>query len=95
MQQVEEHISRINSKLQELLKKHAMLGKESEQQQKIIQKLEQENELKEARINMLEQQQHILKAAAGKMSEPDKKEFEQVISKYIREIDKCINLLNE
>ena len=94
MKQVEEHINRINSKLQELLKKHAALSKESEQQQKLIQRLEQENELNETKIKMLEQQQHILKAAAGRMDEPDKKEFEQVISKYIREIDKCINLLN-
>lgn len=95
MQQVEEHIIRINGKLQELLKKHSSLLKEAEQQQKAIQKLEQENELKDAKIKMLEQQQHILKAAAGKMPDPDKKEFEQVINKYIREIDKCINLLND
>ena len=94
MKQAEEHINRINSKLQDLLKKVAILTKESEQQQKMIQKLEQENELKEGKINMLEQQQHILKSAAGKMEDADKKEFEQVINKYIREIDKCINLLN-
>lgn len=95
MQQIEEHISRINSKLQELMKKHAVLEKVSEQQQQTIQKLEQENELRGARIELLEQQKHILKAAAGKMDDPDKKEFEQVINKYIREIDKCINLLND
>ena len=29
------------------------------------------------------------------MDEKDRKEFEQVINKYIREIDKCIHLLNE
>ncbi|MEP7166005.1 MAG: hypothetical protein ABI741_14985 [Ferruginibacter sp.] len=95
MKLIEVHINRINSKLQELLKKHASLAKESEQQKKIIQKLEQENELRESKIKALEQQQYILKAAAGKMDEPDKKEFEQVINKYIREIDRCINLLNE
>ena len=95
MEQVKQHIDRINNKLQELLKKHTMLIKESEQQKKNIQKLEQENELKDSKIKMLEQQQHILKAAAGKMDDPDKKEFEQVINKYIREIDKCINLLND
>lgn len=94
MKQVEEHIIRINSKLQELLKKVALLTKESDQQKRTIQKLEQENELREGKINMLEQQQHILKSAAGKMEDADKKEFEQVINKYIREIDKCINLLN-
>ena len=95
MQEVENHISRINTKLQELLKKHAALVKENGQQQKNIKKLEQENELKDARIKALEQQQHILRSAAGKMNEPDRKEFEQVINKYIREIDKCIHLLND
>ena len=94
MQELENHISRINSKLQELLKKHAALVKENGHQQKNIEKLEQERETKDARIRILEQQQHILKAAAGKMNEPDKKEFEQLINKHIREIDKCINLLN-
>jgi len=95
MQEVENHITRINSKLQELLKKHASLVKENLQQQKNIQRLEQENESKDSRIRVLEQQQHILRSAAGKMNEPDKKEFEQVINKYIREIDKCIHLLND
>lgn len=95
MQAIKEHITRVNSKLQELLKKHASLVKESEQQQKSIQKLKTELELKDQRINLLEQQQHILKSAAGKMDEKDRKEFEQVINKYIREIDKCIHLLNE
>ena len=95
MEPVTEHIKRINAKLQELLKKHTMLLKESEQQQAAIKKLQEENLLKENKIGLLEQQQHILKSAAGKMNEPDRKEFEQVISKYIREIDKCINLLND
>ena len=94
MQELETHISRINSKLQELLKKHAALVKENGHQLKTIEKLEQEREAKDSRIKILEQQQHILKAAAGKMNEPDKKEFEQLINKHIREIDKCINLLN-
>lgn len=94
MQEVETHISRINNKLQELLKKHASLLKETAQQQKTIEKLEADIQLKDARINTLEQQQHILRSAAGKMNEADRKAFEQVINKYIREIDKCINLLN-
>lgn len=95
MQELKDHINRVNNKLQELLKKHATLEKEHEQQQKNIQKLKTELELKDQRIILLEQQQHILKSAAGKMDEKDRKEFEQVINKYIREIDKCINFLNE
>ncbi len=95
MQQITEHISKVNNKLQELLKKHASLVKECELQQKSMQKLKAEMELKDQRINTLEQQQHILKSAAGKMNDKDRKEFEQLINKYIREIDKCIHLLND
>lgn len=95
MQKITEHISKVNNKLQELLKKHASLVKECELQQKNMQKLKAEIELKDQRINILEQQQHILRSAAGKMNDKDRKEFELLINKYIREIDKCIHLLNE
>ena len=43
----------------------------------------------------LEEQQYILKSAAGELNNTDKKAFEQTISKYIKEIDKCIALLSE
>ena len=95
MQKITEHISKVNNKLQELLKKHASLVKECELQQKNMQKLKAEIELKDQRINTLEQHQHILRSAAGKMNDKDRKEFELLINKYIREIDKCIHLLNE
>lgn len=95
MKQVEDQIIRINNKVQELLTKYNSLLKENGQQKKHIQKTEAEIELKDARIKALEQQQLVLRAAAGKMAEPEKKEFELVINKYIREIDKCIHLLND
>jgi len=43
----------------------------------------------------LEEQQYILKSAAGELNSADKKAFEQTISRYIKEIDKCIALLSE
>ena len=95
MQAVTENITRIQSKLQELLKKYNAAMKEMEQQQKTISTLQQQQSLNEKKIKILEEQQHILRSAAGSMNEPEKKEFEQVISKYIREIDKCIDLLSE
>ncbi len=95
MQVIESHISRIQSKLQALLKKHAALRKESEQQQELIAKLQQDQAAKDKKIRLLEEQQFILKSAAGNLEGADKKAFEQVLSKYIREIDKCIALLSE
>ncbi len=95
MEQVQTHISRIQVKLQDLLKKHSSLVKESEQHQKTILQLREQQDSNEKKIKVLEEQQYILKSAAGNLNDADKKAFEQTINKYIREIDKCIALLSE
>jgi CHASE3 domain sensor protein len=90
-----ENINRINSKLQQLLKQYQLLQKENEQLTQSIKelKISQENNL--LRINQMEQQAGILKSAAGKMNDKDKKIFEHQINQYIKEIDKSIGLLSE
>lgn len=90
-----ENIKKINGKLQQLLKQYQLLQKENEQLKTDIKELKigQENDLQ--RINQLEQQVAILKSAAGKMNETDRKLYEKQINQYIREIDKCIGLLSE
>lgn len=95
MQDATENITRIQSKLHELLKKYAASVKEVELQQKTIATLRSQQATSEKKIKSLEEQQHILKSAAGNMNGTDKKEFEQVLGKYIREVDKCIDLLSE
>lgn len=95
MQDVTENIARIQSKLQELLKKYNASLKEMEHQNKTIASLQAQRLMDEKKIRTLEEQQHILRSAAGNMKESDKKEFEHVIGKYIREVDKCIDLLSE
>lgn len=95
MEQIESHIVRINTKLQDLLKKHTSLQKQNQQQQELIAKLKEQQEAGEKKIKALEEQQYILKSAAGELNSTDKKAFEQTISRYIKEIDKCIALLSE
>ena len=95
MEKLESHIGRIQTKLLTLLKKHAVLQKEFAQQQETIVLLKQEKEETAKKIRALEEQQYILKSAAGDLNAVEKKAFEQTINKYIREIDKCIALLNE
>jgi hypothetical protein len=90
-----ENINRINAKLQQLLKQYQLVQRENEQLTQTVKELKiiQENNL--ARISQMEQQAGILKSAAGKMNEKDKKIFEQQINQYIKEIDKSIGLLSE
>lgn len=95
MSVLEQDIKRVNEKLQKLLKQYQLLQKENEQLRAAITGLEEVHNSDLARIGELEQQAGILKSAAGKMSEADKKLFEKHINQYIREIDKCIGLLSE
>ena len=95
MSDLEQHIKRINDKLQLLLKNYQQLQKDNERQGRLIDTLQQAKEKDMQQINELQEKVSILKAASGQMNEADKKEFEKNINKYIREIDKCIGILSE
>jgi chromosome segregation ATPase len=94
MKTVEEHINSINTKLQQLLKKHAALRKENATlQQEAEERRTNEKHFLE-RIESLEMQAGMLKASSGKMNEKDKQDFDKKISQYIKDIEKCITMLN-
>jgi uncharacterized phage infection (PIP) family protein YhgE len=95
MSDLEQHIKRINDKLQLLLKNHQQLQKDNERQGRLIDTLQQAKEKDMQQINELQEKVSILKAASGQLNEADKKEFEKNINRYIREIDKCIGMLSE
>ena len=85
----------INDKLQQLLKQHARLQKENERLHEELKQVKIKENAAEQNIDELQQQMSILKAASGEMSGRDKKEFEKRLGQYIRDIDRCINLLSE
>jgi uncharacterized phage infection (PIP) family protein YhgE len=95
MGNLDTNIKRINDKLQLLLKNYQLLQKENKRQSDLIAALQDAKEKDSQQINTMQEKITILKAAAGKMNEADKKAFEKNISQYIREIDKCIGLLSE
>ncbi|MBK8786011.1 MAG: hypothetical protein IPO01_08890 [Chitinophagaceae bacterium] len=95
MSDLENHIKRINDKLQQLLKNYQLLQKENQRQSELIATLQQTKEKDKEQITALQEKVTILKAATGNMNEADKKAFEKNINQYIREIDKCIGILSE
>ena len=95
MSDLEQNIKRINNKLQQLLKHYQQLQKENIRQSEMIKQLKDAKEKDNQQIISLHEKISILKAAAGKMNEADKKEFEKNINQYIREIEKCIGILSE
>ncbi|MBL0199888.1 MAG: hypothetical protein IPP81_06840 [Chitinophagaceae bacterium] len=95
MSDLENHIKRINDKLQQLLKNYQLLQKENQRQSELIATLQQTKEKDKEQITALQEKVTILKAATRNMNEADKKAFEKNINQYIREIDKCIGILSE
>ncbi len=95
MQELEQHINRINQKLQHLLKNYQQLQKDNERQTNLLQTLQQDKLTAKEQVQNLQQQVYILKAATNTLSEADKNNFEKNIKQYIKEIDKCITFLSE
>jgi len=95
MTELETNITRINDKLQRLLRRYQQLLKDNERQSKLIKELQETKDKNTETITALQQQTDILKASTGQMSTTDKKSFEKHINQYIKEIDKCIGLLSE
>jgi len=95
MSTTEQHLKRIQDKLQVLLKNHAVLQKENSRLKDELGKINQQAEQHQKIAEGLKQQVNVLKLGAGEMSEADKKEFEKRINSYLKEIDRCIALLSE
>jgi len=89
----DEHISRVNEKLQLLLKQFQALQKENE---KLKQELDQKNTFEKEMLQKteaLQQQVEIARVSAGQPGKDAKAELEKRINAYVKEIDRCIALL--
>ncbi len=94
MKTIEEHINFISSKLQLLLKKYAALQKDNASLNREIDLYKEREQQTLQKIDSLEMQARILKTSAGSMNEEEKKIFEKTISQYIKDLDKCMAMLN-
>ena len=86
---------RIQEKLQQLLRQRDLLLKENG---KLREEMRQQQETlmdKTARLEQLQQQVEILKSTKAAMSEGEKRALEKRLGQYIREIDRCIAMLEE
>lgn len=91
----EQHLKRIQDKLQQLLKQHAAVRKENSRLKEELESAKEKLSVQQKSADELKQQVSVLKLTAGEMSEADKKEFEKRINGYLKEIDRCIALLSE
>jgi predicted nucleic acid-binding Zn-ribbon protein len=94
MTALELQIKAIQNKLQQLLTRHDDAQKENIRLKKELDSVSKQNAQYQQTIDALKQQVEVLKLSSGDWDENDKKQFEKRLNHYIREIDKCIALLN-
>jgi len=95
MNPLEQHIQRINEKLQQLLKQYRSVQKENEKLKKELTGIKDLQAERNRQIDELEQKVSILKTATNNLNEEDRRDLEKRINHYVKEIDRCIGLLSE
>ena len=93
MQNADEQIKRIEDKIQLLLREYQQLQKELLRLQKDNLQLREALELKTKKSNDQAQTIDVLKIQSFTQNDTSKKELEKRINNYLKEIDKCLNLL--
>ena len=91
----EQHLKRIQEKLQLLLKQHATLQKENQALKTEMGLLKDQAGDFNTATEKLRQQVEILKYTNGaEMDQEERKQFEKKINGYVKEIDRCIAMLS-
>jgi len=93
MSTTEQHLKRIQDKLQQLVKDFIIVQKENSRLKEELTIAQKKVSAHQKNADELKQQVSILKVSAGELSEADKKEFEKRINGYLKEIDRCITML--
>lgn len=95
MEEMLQHISRIQDKLQGLQKQFQQINRDKDRLLQEVQVHVEKSQVQQGRIEQLEKQLEINRAIRPEMTAQDKTALEKRINQYLREIDKCIALLNE
>jgi chromosome segregation ATPase len=95
MQSLHEQLKQVNEKLQQLLKQQQSLQKENNTLRTTIKELKNSIDSKNQTLEELGQQKMVKQLNNGNLNEADKKELEKKLNQYIREIDRCIAMLND
>ena len=95
MTELETPITNIEQKLKEVTRRYSILKKENLRLQTEVQKLNVTIAQKEEELQQLRHQTDLLKSGIQNWHPEQKKLFVKRIDAYLKEVDKCIALLNE
>lgn len=87
-------IKNIQDKLQQLLRQQALLQKENQKLKKDLEKMMLDNGEKEQSLQAIRQQVDVIKMGSGNLNDAEKIALGKRVDGYLKEIDKCLALLN-
>ena len=88
-------LKRVHEKILLLLKQHQSLQKENERLKDEMKKMQVRGEALSRDAEKYRQQADVLKLSGRGLEETEKKMLEKKLNQYVREIDKCIALLQD
>ena len=94
MEEISVQIKAIQEKLQVLLRQQQLLQKENQKLKKDLEKMQSEKLQKETDLEALIRQLESVKIGGSQWSPADKLLMEKRIDGYLKEIEKCLLLLN-
>lgn len=94
MEEISVQMKSIQEKLQVLLKQQQLLQKENQKLKKDLEKLQTENLQKETDLSGMIHQLESAKIGGSQWNPADKILMEKRIDGYLKEIEKCLLLLN-
>jgi chromosome segregation ATPase len=93
--EAEVRIRRIQDKLQQLLRQRDLLQKENGRLKEDLGQLQSALLERTAKLEQLQSQVEVLRVTKVVMSDEEKRALEKRLGQYIREIDRCIAMLEE
>ena len=94
MSVLSEQLLQLQQKQQQLLKHYAQLKKENVQLKKALSKKETQLKATEDNLKELQHNFDVVKLSKGAFDDNEKKELDKRLTDYIKEIDRCLQLLN-
>jgi len=93
-EQIDIQLKSIQQKLNHLVKQYLSVQKENLQLKKDLEKYRLQDEKKSAGLESLQQKLDVLSIGTDSWNAEDKADLQKRIDIYLKEIDKCLALLN-
>lgn len=92
---INEQLEQLYKKLQQIMQQHAQLQKENKQLHQKLARTQYQNETLIIQILTVQQKLDAARIINNQLAESDKRDIEKRINQYIKDIDKCIEVLHK